>query len=600
MMANSLQDQARVALASIGEAGLLAVRYALTSPLSRWITGPSPAHHLLLVPQDLRTADPSFATELYEGYFGLAGAVALTGSESPFAVRPPSAAWERELYSFSWVRNLHAADDDIAREKARVLMADWLLKTRSAPQISRQLGVTARRVISLLSHAGFLLDGVDSRLYDAFMRSLTEDLHILNVGQSGAEHTLDKLTALAALTLAGLCVSEQQASLASYSANFQAELDKQILPDGGHISRNPHCLIELMLDILPLKQCFIARQMEPPEFLLNAIRRIFPMLRFMRMGDGSLGRFNGMGPTPVDFLATVLVYDDDPQPMASRMDASGYVRMARGGTLLLADIGPPPPLRSSRCAHAGCLSFELTSGFFPVIVNCGAPPDEASDWSVVCRSTAAHSTLTINDVSSSRIIKAQGLRAKPDDHFLIGPKSVKAEVIDEADGGISMRAAHDGFQDRFHVTHRRKLRLNADGTLLHGVDQLAARAGKTPFAEGRDVYAVRFHLHPDVAAVRANDAHTVALVLPSEEIWYLRAEGQRVEIEESIFLADPVGPRRSLQIVMSGRCSQDTQIVWTLRKAEARQQRTQPRMPSETNPALAGTIEHDGNESGEP
>lgn len=594
MISNSLQDQARIALASIVEASLLAVRYVLTSPASRWVTGPSPAHHLLIVPQDLRTADPSFATELYEGYFGLAGAVALTGSESPFAVRPPSAAWERELYSFAWVRNLHAADDDIAREKARLLLADWVQRARPKPHVSKQLGVTARRVISLLSHAGFLLDGVDARLYDAFMRSLTEDLHHLNVIQAGGEHTLDRLTALLALTLAGLCVSEQQAYLGSYSASFQAELDKQILPDGGHISRNPHCLIELMLDLLPLRQCFIARQMEPPEFLLGAIRRIFPMLRFMRLGDGGLARFNGMGPTPVDYLATVLVYDDDPRAPGTQAENSGYVRMARGGTLLIADAGSPPPLRSSRRAHAGCLSFELTSGYHPLIVNCGAPADEASDWSVVCRSTAAHSTLTINDVSSSRILKAQGLLANPDEHFLVGPKSVRAEVQDEADGGISMRAAHDGFRDRFQVSHRRKLKLSADGTMLQGVDQLAARAGRSPFASGRDAFAVRFHLHPDVAAVRANDAHTVALVLPNEEIWYLRAEGQRVDIEQSIFLADPIGPRRSLQIVIAGLCGAETQVAWTLRKAEARPQRTQPRMPSEANPALAGTIDHDG------
>ena len=35
-----------------------------------------------------------------------------------------------------------------------------------------------------------------------------------------------------------------------------AEIERQILPDGGHISRNPGALIELLLDFLPLRQAF--------------------------------------------------------------------------------------------------------------------------------------------------------------------------------------------------------------------------------------------------------------------------------------------------------------------------------------------------------
>ena len=65
--------------------------------MSRALSPVPAAHQLLLIPQDLRTADPSFASELYDGYFGLAGTVALTGSLSPYTVEPPSVSWQREL-----------------------------------------------------------------------------------------------------------------------------------------------------------------------------------------------------------------------------------------------------------------------------------------------------------------------------------------------------------------------------------------------------------------------------------------------------------------------------------------------------------------------
>ena len=73
---------------------------------------------------------------------------------------------------------------------------------------------------------------------------------------------------------------------------------RQILPDGGHISRNPGALIELLVDLLPLRTAFTARNIAPPPALLNAIDRMMPMLRFFRHGDGNFALFNGMGPTP--------------------------------------------------------------------------------------------------------------------------------------------------------------------------------------------------------------------------------------------------------------------------------------------------------------
>ena len=109
---------------------------------------------------------------------------------------------------------------------------------------------------------------------------------------------MPRLVALMALIYAGLCIAEQQAVVDRYSRPFCKELDRQILPDGGHISRNPDALVELLLDLLPLRQCFVARDRAPPKELTDAIDRIMPMLRFFRTGDGTLARFNGAGPTP--------------------------------------------------------------------------------------------------------------------------------------------------------------------------------------------------------------------------------------------------------------------------------------------------------------
>ena len=179
MVSETLGGHARDTIAAVGGAGRNAVRSVLTSTIVRALTGAPTAHQLIIIPQDLRTADPSFASELYDGYFGLAGTVALTGSESPYTIQPPSLLWQKELYGLGWLNNLEAARDEIAREKARSLVAGWIAHSRHAPPIAWDIDIVAHRVISLLSHAGFLLEGAKTPFYESVMKALTHELHYL-------------------------------------------------------------------------------------------------------------------------------------------------------------------------------------------------------------------------------------------------------------------------------------------------------------------------------------------------------------------------------------------------------------------------------------
>ncbi len=67
---------------------------------------------LLIAPQDLRTADPTLAGEIYAGHLKLAGKLQETHGRSPFELPPPSLAFAVELHGFGWLRHLSAADSD--------------------------------------------------------------------------------------------------------------------------------------------------------------------------------------------------------------------------------------------------------------------------------------------------------------------------------------------------------------------------------------------------------------------------------------------------------------------------------------------------------
>ena len=67
-------------------------------------------------------------------------------------------------------------------------------------------------------------------------------------------------SAIVALTYAALCMPAQARLTEARRAPLCDELDRQILPDGGHVSRNPGVLVDLLLDLLPLRQAYRGAQ----------------------------------------------------------------------------------------------------------------------------------------------------------------------------------------------------------------------------------------------------------------------------------------------------------------------------------------------------
>jgi uncharacterized heparinase superfamily protein len=333
---------------------------------------------------------------------------------------------------------------------------------------------------------------------------------------------------------------------------------------------------------------FASRNIAPPPALLNAIDRMMPMLRFFRHSDGTFAHFNGMGATPVEQLMTLLAYDETHGAPLSNAPYSAYQRIEANRGVLIMDTGGAPPIEMSLEAHAGCLSFEFsTPKHSPLIVNCGMPPAGRDDWHRFARSTAAHSTVTFNDVSSARFVESAAFRrVLGGSPMRDGPSQINV-ARDEKDDGIVVRASHDGYANNFDVIHERTVVLSNDGNKLEGEDFfISARGGQI---RGKvDAYAVRFHLHPSVRASRLTDGHGVMLMTASRDVWTFSAPEHKVELEDSVFLGGSEGPRRTAQIVIHGNARTTPRVMWSLQQtcassmAPATRQRVradEPRLP---------------------
>ncbi len=526
----------------------------------------NPPERLLVAPQDIRTSDSTIASEIYSGYFALAGKVVNLHGRSPFEVEAPSRSWERALNSFGWLRHLRAADTALARANARALVDDFLtLAEKPGGTTAWEPRVAVRRTLSFLSQSPIILETADREFYRRFMRALTRtQLFLDRQITAGLVHGDERLFAAIGLAELGLCMQTDGGYQRRGTRLLADELVRQILPDGGHVSRNPDVLIRLLLDLLPLRQTYAARGVAPPPQLLNAIDRILPMLRMLRHGDGTLALFNGMGVTEPDILATVLAYDDPRAKAMVNAPHSGYQRVEAGPSLLIVDVGQPPPPEFSTQAHAGCLSFEFSVGPQRLVVNCGAPDVNRIAAHRAARATAAHSTLIVDDTSSCRFASGHGLEKWFGNEILSGPRQVGVER-QNLPMKTRLLAAHDGYRMRFGLIHERQLTLGCDGMRLEGRDRLRAAS---PNAEDSHPYALRFHIHPSVRLQSAPDGRAVLLDLPDDSRWVFTAQDCDIEIEESAFFAATDGPRPCEQIVVRCRTDAKTQIVWALQRME--------------------------------
>lgn len=519
---------------------------------------------LLIAPQDIRTADPTIAADIYAGYFAFAGKIINTHGRLPFEIEAREPEWERGLNGFGWLRHLRAADSALASANARALVDDFL-RHRGMPDKNPawEPRVVIRRLLSFLSQSPMILEGADHAFYRRFMRGLTRTQyfleHELAAGMSGEQ----RLFAAIALAEFGLCALGTPALLRKGTKLLGEELDRQILPDGGHISRNPEALVRLLLDLLPLRQAYAAQGVPLPPQLLNAIDRMLPMLRLLRHGDGTLALFNGMGVTAPDLLATVLAYDDARAQAPINAPYAGYQRVEAGTSVLIIDTGRAPPLEFSTLAHAGCLSFEFSVGTQKLIMNCGAPDPRRAP----ARVTAAHSTLVVDDTSSCKFAGRHGLEQWFEEQIIAGPAQVSVER-QQLPKMISMRLTHDGYTGRFGLIHERRLTLSVDGLRLDGEDRLrpaAHNAGMSTWP-----YAARFHIHPTVKLQSVLGGRAVLLSLPNGYgRWIFDALDAPISIEESIFFAAADGSRACEQIVIYGDTQQSPQIGWTIRRFEA-------------------------------
>jgi uncharacterized heparinase superfamily protein len=514
---------------------------------------------LVVAPTDLHPADSFAGEEIAAGRFPLAGRILECDGDSPFALELPSEEFAVRLHSFGWLRHMRLVDPEKAAQTSRFIVDDWLQSHgRVIGGLAWRPDVAAQRIIAWLSHSPVVLKDADYPFYRRFLKSLAFQVRYLRHVADTTRDGEPRLRVRIALAMASIAMPATASRMRKAARNLDEELDRQILADGGHCSRNPRAALDLLLDLLPLRQTYVNLGHDMPTQLIPCIDRIYPALRFFRHQGGELALFNGATYTLANELMSALRYDETGGAPFKALPSINYDRLAVKETVVLMDTGVLKAVDLSATASAGTLSIEISSGKNRFIVNSGRPRFAGEAMRQLSRTTAAHSVATLNDTSSSRISTSRFLGPI----IVGGVKTVNVSRTERESGADSLTANHDGYVKRFGLLYERDILVAATGNEIRGRERFFRPADPTG-AIDKGVAVVRFHIHPTIQLYRASSNET-RLVAPDGEAWALTCVDVPVEEDEDVFFADPSGVRASRQLTLTMPLHTMPEVQWSL------------------------------------
>lgn len=514
---------------------------------------------LAVIPEDLYAADPQRGNAIEAGRFALAGdTMSVDDPEAVWLQPAPTRAFARRLHGFGWLRDCLAASEGDGAETARALVDRWIAIFGRWNSFAWSHDILSARLLNWLRCGSALFNDEDdakgakkprNARFRALLRQARYLQHSLPLAQDGSV----RLRSAAALTLTGLCLPRQGALQRAGLQALAREVQRQILPDGGHVSRSPRACAEALIDLVTVRSAAIAAEVDLPQEIGRAIDRLAPMTRFFRQADGGLASFHGGGECDRRALDAALAHDDTGARPFGFAPHSGYHRAEAGGATVILDVGQPPRGVLSTEAHASALAFELCTPGGRLVVNCGWHDDQPASWREAVRASAAHSTLTLDETSSARLFRPGWRRDLLGPRLATTPGAVTARRNEE-EMGVWLEGIHEGYREEYGLSHRRRLFLATDGGDLRGEDALfrPVSDGAPDDPEVRWRFAIRFHLHPAVRASLSRDSMSALLVLPSDDGWRFRTDGGPIRLERSVYLAAGAPPQRATQIVIQG------------------------------------------------
>ena len=218
------------------------------------------------------------------------------------------------------------------------------------------------------------------------------------------------------------------------------------------------------------------------------------------------------------------------------------------------DIGPSPNKKYSESYQSGPLSFEIIFKGEKLICNSGYYQDQKHQLNKISKSSAAHSTLIVNNTSACSFKKDKKGLTVIDRGF----KNLNNNIVNQKNFW-SISGSHDGYNNNYGIIHERTLNFYPEINKIVGKDKLIK---KNNFKSSN--FEVRFHLIPETKVTKTQDNKAILIELENSG-WRFYSKSGSIDIESGLYFGKKNIFNENQNICLSGICQNEDQIIeWEL------------------------------------
>ncbi len=465
----------------------------------------------------------------------------------------------KKLHDFGWLPALNIKTE---KELGCLIVDQWINNFSNYNEKYWTFDVITMRLINWISSYDIIFKNSDlifrSKVINNIVKQakhLFKNINLINTG-------IDKIKSLAALILVGNSFEQYEEYTQFGLKNLEDELSDFINKDGFVKTKNPEDLFWTLYFLVLIKEWLILSRKQTPAFINIYINSLGISFKFLRFTNGDLPLFNGANQINTErFYEYLESRGYEFENMENIF--CGYAKIKSKKIEIFMDANNPSSMLHSRNYQAGPLSFELSSNGEKFICNSGSAKNLGEELSYLSSSTAAHSTVTVNDTSSCIFQKNKIIR-KYFGNSLIEKHDIFKKEFKNDKEFIQCTIGHNGYEKRFELLHERQITLFKSKSHVEGIDNL-----KCKNLENKNLtYSVRFHIHPDIRITKTM-GNDILLSSNNGEGWIFRSPQIPTKIEKNLYFGNPNIIKESSFILLEGNIeNENTNIIWHLEKAK--------------------------------
>ena len=462
------------------------------------------------------------------------------------------------LHSFLWLTKL---DRKESKDITRNIIKSWNDFFFDYDPNTWEVEITARRIIAWSSNTDITLENSDKEYKEKFFSSLIKQSNFILKNLNNVFYAPSKIICCAAIILSGIMFKENENS---YKIGIK-ELEKIVKnffdENGFPRSRNPEEVFICLKYLILIREWFRESQNDIPDFLNEIIRKWGNCYMMLSNSNKQFPLFNGateINHKDYDVFLKTLKYKFDNK----NYQIADFIKIKKKKLDFFIDCGNPPPDNFAKYYQAGCLAFEITSNKQKIICNSGFAKYFSSNFTSLSRSTAAHSTLYVNDTSSCTFQKNKFLNKIYGNSLTERHKIISKNYTEDKDTYF-ISAAHNGYEKKFGLIHKRSVKILKKEDKIFGQDELK----KTKNYFGSLNYFVRFHIYPETKIVKTKAGNSILISLLNGEGWLLQSKKSVLQIEKNIFLGNKNKIINNESVFISGNINDEIVLIdWTIER----------------------------------